>query len=122
MTRRGGFTLVEVLVALAIVAIGLAAAVRAVGLATDATRSVRERQLALFVAQNRLAEHSIHASWPDAGARSGDAEQAGLAFRWQEDVSATPNPLFRRIEVRVALAGAPEQVLATLTGYAARGR
>jgi general secretion pathway protein I len=122
MRRNRAFTLIEVLVALTIIAVALGAAIRAAGMATDAAHTVKVRQLALFVAQNRLAEYAVRPLWPTVGPREGDAEQAGLVFRWREQVSATPNPLFRRIEVEVALAGEPGRTLATLAGYAVRGQ
>ncbi|HEY8243087.1 MAG TPA: type II secretion system protein GspI, partial [Casimicrobiaceae bacterium] len=53
------------------------------------------------------------------GSRGGEATQAGLAFVWRENVGATPNPAFRRIDVEVAEAAAPDYVLARLTGYVA---
>ena len=122
MRAHRGFTLIEVLVALAIIAVALGAAVRATGMATDSTQSIKTRQLALYVAQNRLAEYAVRPLWPEAGVREGDATQAGIAFRWRERVSATPNPRFRRIEVEVAAADDPGRNLVTLAGYTTRDR
>jgi len=115
-----GFTLIEVLVALAILAVALAAGVRATGAAADSTRALKERLVATWVAQNRLAEYAVRPLFPDAGARQGSAEQAGMQFTWQETVSQTPNPRFRRVEVRVFPASAPNHVVATLVGYVVR--
>jgi general secretion pathway protein I len=116
-----GFTLIEVLVALAILAVALAAAIRSASLAADGTIEVRERLLATFVAQNRLAEYAARTLWPDVGTRSGSADQGGLAFTWRETVTATPNPRFRRIEVRVFAERSPDRAVAVLTGFATRG-
>ena len=56
---------------------------------------------------------------PPTGRRSGDAAQAGIAFVWRENVGATPNPSFKRVDVEVAEAANPDYVLARLTGYVA---
>jgi general secretion pathway protein I len=96
-----GFTLVEILVALAVVAVALAAGMRAVAQSADAATLLKQRTLALWVAQNRLASAQLEAPWPAVGGRNGQAAQAGAAFVWRESVSGTPNPAFRRIEIVV---------------------
>lgn len=119
MKRQRGFTLVEVLVALAILAVALAAASRASAMMADSSVALRERLLASWVAQNRLAELQARRAWPAAGVREGEAEQAGLKLVWHETVSTTPNAAFRRIEISVGKPGDPHR-LAQLTGYLAR--
>jgi general secretion pathway protein I len=119
--RALGFTLIEVLVALAILAVALAAAVRAAGVAADGTLDLKERLLATWVAQDRLASYAAQPLlWPDTGTRQGNAQQAGQEFVWRETVSGTPNPRFRRVEVQVFPARSPSHAVATLIGYAAQ--
>lgn len=115
--RRAGFTLVEILVALAIVAVALAAGMRALAQATDTASALKARTLALWVAQNRLAAAQVEAPWPALGSYAGDATQAGAAFVWQARVSTTPNPAFRMVEITVAEPHAPDYVLARLVGF-----
>ena len=115
--RRSGFTLVEILVALAIVAIGLAAAVRATSQVVAATESARLRLVASWVAQDRRAEHSARADWLAPGTGSGSASQGSFTFTWRETVSPTSDPSLRRIDIAVAGAERPDYVVARLTGY-----
>jgi general secretion pathway protein I len=119
MPRERGFTLVEVLVALAILGVALTAALRASSAATDSAAEFRQRLLAGWVAENRLAEYSF-GLWPEVGEQEGVAEQAGARFRWAESVTATASPVFRRVDVRVYAAGEPQHALAHLVGYASR--
>src|SRR4249920_3720009 len=98
---HSGFTLIEILVALAIVAVALAAGMRSVAQSSDVATILKHRTLALWVAQNRLAAAQLASPWPELGARDGTAEQAGARFVWQENVSGTPNPGFRKIEISV---------------------
>jgi general secretion pathway protein I len=117
--RQRAFTLVEMLVALAIVAVALTAGMRALAQSADGAGTLKARTLALWVAQNRLATAELAQALPPTGARTGEATQAGLAFVWRETVGATPNPSFRRVDVEVAETAAPDYVLARLTGYVA---
>ena len=112
-----GFTLVEVLVALAIVAIALMAALRAAGQATNASGELRLRLFAGWVAENRLAEHRARVDWLPPGIARGTQSQGGIEFAWREEVIATPNPAFRRIDVFVSAPTEESRALARLTGF-----
>src|SRR5207237_6149407 len=90
-----GFTLVEVLVALAILAVALAAGFRSVSQSADSATALKGRTLALWAAQNRLAGAQREQPAPAAGERSGTDAQAGAAVSWREPVSGTPNPGLR---------------------------
>ncbi len=115
-----GFTLIEVLVALTIFAVALAALVRAASMSTDGAVDIRERLLATWVAQNHLAELAAVGAFPELGSRTGEAEQANVRFRWEELVSGTPDRAFRRVEMRVSTEQRPGYVVARLIGHVHR--
>ena len=114
---RRGFTLVEILVALAIIAVALSAGMRALAQSTSAATLLKQRTLALWIAQNRLAAAQLVPGGPAVGAYDGDAVQAGIPFHWRETVGSTPNPAFRKIEITVTEPDQPDYALAQLVGY-----
>ena len=90
---------------------------RAVAQAADGATLLKQRTLALWIAQNRLAAAQLSSPWPALGLRDGDALQAGARFIWRETVSGTPNPAFRKIDIVVADPEQPDYALARLSGY-----
>lgn len=117
-----GFTLLETLVALAILAIALAAVMRATGASTSHADAMRMRVLADWVAQNRLAQHAARGEFLPPGNQSGEETQAGIRLLWKEEVGVTPNPAFRRIEVSVYSPDDPEFALRRLSGFLVQQR
>ena len=111
------FTLIEVLVALAIVAVALAAGMRALAQTADGATTLKLRTLALWVAENRLAQAQLQTPWPAVGRAAGSELQANVQLDWRETVSGTPNPAFRRIEIVVTQQDLPDYALARLVGY-----
>jgi general secretion pathway protein I len=117
MTRSRGFTLVEILVALAIIAVALAAGMRALAQSADSATALKARTLALWVAQNRLAAAQVATPWPGVGSYRGNATQASAQFLWRESVTTTPNPAFRKIEISVMEPDRPDYEVAHLVGF-----
>ena len=115
--RRAGFTLIEVLVALAIVSVALLAALRAAGQGTASVAELRGRLLAGWVAENLLAEHRARGDWLALGIQRGKEREGGIEFAWREEVIATPNAAFRRIDVFVFAAPEESRALAHYTGF-----
>ncbi len=116
-STNAGFTLVEVLVALAIIAIALMAALRSAAQGTNNVGELRARLLAGWVAENRLAEHRAREDWLPLGIQRGSERQAGQEFGWREEVIETPNPAFRRVDVLVFANGDETHSLAHLVGF-----
>lgn len=112
-----GFTLLETLVALAILAIAMAAVLRAASAETQHTEALRMRVLADWVAQNRLALHAARGDWLAVGTQEGEDTQAGVRLLWREEISSTPNPAFRRMEVSVYSPEDAGHVLRELSGF-----
>lgn len=79
-----GFTLVEVMVALVIAAIALSAVARSVMQSTDTTIVLRDRQMALWVAQNQMAEVQLSRSWPSLDTTEGSEELGGKHWLWTQ--------------------------------------
>lgn len=111
-----GFTLIEVLIALVVLAIALGALLRSVGQAINMAVALKERTVALWVAEDRLAIHEIRGDWIPVSVHDGSSTEGGRQWRWSETVSATPLPGFRRIDIDVRRKGG-RQPLAHLTGF-----
>jgi general secretion pathway protein I len=105
--RDGGFTLLEVLVALVIVGTALGASLRAVGGLTQNSSDLRASMMATWSAENRLAQIRLAKEWPSLGRRSFECNQGELQLMCTEEVFTTPNPSFRRVEVSVFDAANP---------------
>lgn len=114
-----GFTLVEVLVALVIVALGSAAVLSALTTGADSTARLRERSFAEWVASNRLVEARTSREAPKPGSREGEVEFAGSTWQWREDIGRTPikGMLQIKVSARPKADGQREEWLVTLIGF-----
>lgn len=115
--KQTGFTLIEVLVALVILAVTMAAVSRTASSSINHVEALRIRVIADWVAQNRLAQHQARGDYPQPGIQTGSEEQAGKTYPWQEEIIATPNPTMRRIIVNVYAPDDKQHSLRELTGY-----
>ncbi len=104
--RIHGFTLIEILIALTILAIALAAAMRGLALSTDSAIETKTRTLATWVAQNRvaLAQAMVltQGTLPPISTTQNTVEMAGLQFKVDEAVTESPNKAFRKFTVKVS--------------------
>ncbi len=114
--RAAGFTLIEVLVALGIVAIALAAGVQATSaLSLNAMRQ-SDVLLAHLCAENELIKVRLSKQMPGVGDSSQTCEQAGKVFNVTVSVLPTPNPSFRRVDAQVLDGASPILRLSTVVG------
>ena len=118
--RHRGFTLLEVLVAIALLGLAMAALVRLSGLEARAAAQLRDATMAQWVAANALAETRLRTPFPSVGRSEGEAELGGRRWRWRLDTSATEEASIRRLDVIVFAADDEEQDAGTasLTGFA----
>lgn len=118
-TKAMGFTLLEVLVAITILGIALAAVLRTTFVSADQAHQIKLKMLSQWSAQNLLAEQKARKLWPEPGILRGTTQQAGITLHWQESVANTPNADFRRIEIAVYTTQEPDYAHARLVGFLA---
>ena len=100
-SRRAGFTLVEVLVALTITAIALGAGLKAAGALTDNAQRLGDVTAAHWCADNALTGLRLAKQFPGTGEVEFACQQLGRDYRGQLRTQATPNPNFRRVDALV---------------------
>lgn len=111
-----GFTLVEVMVALAIAAIALAAVAAAVSQMVDASVSMKERTYAAWIAHNKIAELRLSNVVPEVSESSGELTYAGREWSWEAVISETGVENLFRVDVTVSALDS-EVAIRTVTGF-----
>lgn len=114
--KSGGFTLIEVMVAMAIAALGLAAVAAAVSQMIDAGSAMRQRTYASWIAQNRIAELRLANVVPEVSETSGDVIFADREWLWRATISETGVENLFRVDVQVGLPEGQENIR-TVTGF-----
>jgi len=114
--RNRGFTLIEVMVALAIVAFSLTAIAASMGQMIDTANAMRERTYASWIAQNKIAEMRLANVIPEVAATSGELDYAGTEWTWRAVVSETGVENLFRVDVTVSYAGSPDGIR-TVSGF-----
>jgi general secretion pathway protein I len=99
--KSRGFTLIEVLVALAIVVIGMSALLGAMTSAADTSIYLRDKMFAEWIALNRVEEVRLQFRKPGKGKSDGEVEYAGRKWRWEQEVIETEVPGLLRVDVKV---------------------
>jgi general secretion pathway protein I len=114
--RTKGFTLLEVMVSLFIVALSLTAVTTSMSQMIKASKSMRDRTYASWIAQNRITELRLAVVTPDVGSSSGEVEYANADWAWRTVVSETGVDDLYRVDASVSIAGS-ESVIRTVTGF-----
>ena len=104
-----GFSLLEVIIALAVVSIALLALSRTGGSAPAQYTKLQQSTLALWVADNALAGLRLDEGFPEPGTRFGRENMAGVSWRWQAEITQTSESRIRRVDVTVYLDNSPER-------------
>lgn len=114
--RLRGFTLVEVMVALAVVAIALMAGLQATSALTRNAQRQSDVLLAQLCAENELTQLRLARQLPSIGDSTLGCEQGGQRFDVAVAVRPTPNPMFRRVDAQVFTGGHPVLRVSTIQG------
>lgn len=117
--RCGGFTLLEVLVAMAIISLGLIGVFTSLNQMLGATELLRDKTLASWIATDRITEMRVLGEYPDAGERDDTVDMAGAEWTYTIKVSKIPDMTMRRLDVTVAFADDPDNTIATVIGFLA---
>lgn len=100
-SRDGGFTLLEILIALAILAIAFGSIITVAANQSVNVSYLRDKTLAHWVAMNQITELQINNKWPATGKQQGDEEMGLQKWHWQRTVSKTPDDRVRKMEIAV---------------------
>lgn len=114
--KARGFTLIEVLVALSIVAVALLAGLQATGALSNNAQRQTLTMLGQICAENELIRLRLQRQLPNVGNFQSECVQAGQSLQVRLQVKPTPNPNFRRVDARVFEQGQPVLQLSTVMG------
>ena len=114
--RSTGFTLIEVLVAMAIAVLALAGVLAAVSQMVDAGLAMRERTYASWIAQNKIAELRLANVIPEVSQSNGEVDYAGMQWAWTATISETGVENLFRVDVEVSFAGSRDPIR-SVTGF-----
>ena len=115
-SKNCGFTLLEVMVALTIVALSLTAVMAAMSQMIDTAQTMRDRTYASWIALNRITELLFELAPPKVGVSAGEVEYANTDWSWRAIVSATGVEELFRISVPVSCAGR-DVLVTSVTGF-----
>lgn len=115
-----GFTLIEVMVALAIIGVTMGAFLKAAGQNASNTGYLRDKTLAHWVAMNKMTEYHVLEQWPNVSRSNGVVTMAQRDWKWTVKITQTPDKDMRRIDIDVATNADPDQALSSLSGFIGR--
>ncbi|WP_028112675.1 type II secretion system minor pseudopilin GspI [Ferrimonas kyonanensis] len=119
--KHRGFTLLEVMVALAVFAMAAIAVVKSAGEQLAAVPILREKTFATFVAHNRMVDARLESAFPELGnSKKGRVELADQQWYWRQEVIKTGDEEFRAIRIKVSLDPGFDPIISEVTTYVAK--
>lgn len=115
--RQAAFTLIEIMVALFVIAITMAAILENTGATSRNALYLKQKTIAGWVASNQIALIRAKREWDNRKKRSGTEEMAGQEWQWTMFIENTEDDSIRKVTVEVALAIEPENILGRMTGF-----
>lgn len=115
-----GFTLLEVLVAFALLAVALGALIAGIGKTTDNAARLRDKTFAHWVALNKITEQQLSGAFPRIAISKGTVVLAEREWHWTLTIAGTPDQDLRRAEVEVRQESADQPVVANAVGFIGR--
>ncbi len=119
ISDKHGFTLIEVMVALLVIAISLFAIFNTTSSVTWHASYLKEKTIANWIAQNRVALYRSKKTWTNVSNTSGQVSMADTEWDWKMHIAKTENPNIRKIDVKVFRDG-DEVIVGSATGYIAK--
>jgi general secretion pathway protein I len=98
-----GFTLIEVMIALSVVAIGLMATLKAINQEISGSSITQNKMIALWLLQNKMTEIRLNSALPNIGSNQGNQMLLNQTWQWQTNTKATANEKIRKVEVSISL-------------------
>jgi general secretion pathway protein I len=118
-SRLRGFTLIEILIALTVLALAMGAIIKAAGDYTGSITHLRDRTMADWVARDVLNDFQIRKEWPPVGERKGTMEMGHNDWAWRAVITQTDEPDLRRMDVEISPADSDSDAtpVTTLSGF-----
>ena len=112
-----GFTLIEIIIALVVISVALGAVIATAGNSVKHGSHIKEKTIALWVAQNAVTEITIKNNWLSVGVKSQDVTMSGQQWYIKNNIIQTPDKNIRKMDVSVYTDKAAQDKILTLTAY-----
>lgn len=117
LSVNAGFTLIEILVAMTIIAVGVSALVASAGGSAWRADYLREREFGRWVASNELTQLQVLPAWPDVGTKNTEVEMGETLWFIKTRTQAVADPDLRRVDVEVRKDKEAENYIYVVTGF-----
>ncbi len=99
--KNAGFTLLEVMVALFVVAVAMGGAIKVIENSAQNTSRMTDKTFASWVAMNKITELRLGSEWPKIGTAKGESEMSDRKWKWEQNTIKTDDDKVRRVELSV---------------------